>query len=61
MMIELPTRDHQYDPPTDSWITAVPLPYPYHLPVWVWKRLIGWRDKYGRKAELYFPLLKRYS
>lgn len=34
-----------------EWEPAVPLPYFPFFP-WLWKRLTGWRDSEGRKAEL---------
>lgn len=43
-----------------KWVKAKPVPFPYHLPVFLWKRMTFWRDEHGRKATLYFPLLKKY-
>jgi hypothetical protein len=37
-----------------EWVEAVPLPYYYGLFPWLWKRLTGWRDKYGRKAQAFW-------
>ena len=39
-----------------EWVEAVPLPYYYGLFPWLWKRLTGWRDQYGRKAQLFWEL-----
>ena len=41
----------QYNPETGRWEPVIPLPYYYGLLPWAWKRLTGWRDEYGRKAE----------
>ena len=30
---------------------TLPLPFSYGLIPWLWKRLTGWRDEYGRKAQ----------
>ena len=38
----------------DTWSEAIPLPYYYGLFPWLWKRLTGWRDEYGRKAHLFW-------
>ena len=35
-----------------TWSRAIPSPYYYGLFPWAWKRLTGWRDEYGRKAQL---------
>ncbi|NTG01868.1 hypothetical protein G6L30_17265 [Agrobacterium rhizogenes] len=40
---------------TGRWEPAIPLPY-YHGPLkWLWLRLTGYRDAYGRKAALMLP------
>lgn len=40
----------------EVYLCAIPEPYYYSLPVWIWKRLTRWRDAYGRKAQLFpFP------
>ena len=44
----------QYNAETGQWEEAIPLPYPYRFFPWLWKRLTGWRDPYGRKATLYW-------
>ncbi len=38
--------------PDGRIVPAVPLPFSYGLFPWLWKRLTGWRDQYGRKAHL---------
>jgi hypothetical protein len=35
-----------------EWVPAVPVAYPWPFHLWIWKRLTGWRDAYGRKAQL---------
>ena len=45
----------QYNEETGKWEEAIPLPYYYSLFPWMWKRLTGWRDAYGRKAQLFAP------
>ncbi len=37
--------------PQGRWEPAVPLPFYYGLLPWLWKRLTGWRDSYGRPAQ----------
>ena len=44
------------NPRTGQWEAATPCPY-YHRPLsWAWKRLTGWRDSHGRKAQLLTPI-----
>ena len=43
----------QQNPTTKKWEPATPEPYAYGLFSWTWKRPIGWRDAYGRKAKLF--------
>lgn len=38
-----------------EWEQAIPMQYSYRLLPWLWKRLTGWRDAYGRKADLWKP------
>ena len=40
---------------TGFWETAIPCPYYFSLLPWMWRRLTGWRDEYGRKAQLMLP------
>lgn len=42
----------------DIYVPAVPEPYYWGLFSWMWKRLTGWRDQYGRKAQLFW---ERYT
>ena len=42
-----------------EWVDAIPSPYPYRLPMWIWLRVTGWRDAYGRKAVLMTPIFDR--
>lgn len=37
-----------------QWPATFPTPEPFYygLVPWLWKRLTGWRDPYGRKAQL---------
>lgn len=44
----------QYDPETGEWKEAIPLPMYYGLLPWLFLLLIGWRDEYGRKAQLFW-------
>ena len=53
-------HEHYLDPGTDEWKEVIPLPYYYGLFPWLYRRLTGWRDNYGRKAQLCFPLLNKY-
>lgn len=46
---------YQQNPETGEWEPAIPLPYYYGLIFWLWKRVTGWRDEYGRKAHLFWP------
>ncbi len=39
-----------------NWYPAIPEPYYWGLLPFLWKRLTGWRDPYGRKAAFYNPL-----
>lgn len=43
----------QLNPETGLWERAVPMPFYWGLFPWIWKRMTGWRDEYGRKAQLY--------
>ena len=45
----------QFNTETGQWEEAIPAPYPWALLPWIWKRLTGWRDEYGRKAQLLNP------
>ena len=47
--------NQQYNPETGQWEEAIPEPYYWSLFPWLWKRLTGWRDAYGRKAQLLLP------
>lgn len=49
------SSEQQYNPQTGNWDPAIPLPYYYTFLPWAWKRLTGWRDAYGRKAQLFLP------
>ena len=40
--------------PDGEWYPAIPEPYPHGLFSFLWKRLTGWRDAYGRKAALFW-------
>ena len=44
-----------HNPDEDGWTEAIPEPFYYRPISWAWKRLTGWRDQYGRKAELLTP------
>lgn len=40
---------------TGRWEDAVPLPFSFGLLPWIWLRLTGYRDPFGRKAQLFLP------
>jgi hypothetical protein len=44
-----------FDPAKGYWEPAIPEPFSYGLFPWLWRRLTGWRDEYGRKADLFKP------
>lgn len=45
----------QLNTQTGQWELAVPEPYPHAFIPWLWRRLTGWRDAYGRRALLWKP------
>lgn len=45
----------KFNPQTKRWEPAVPEPYYFGFFPWVWRRLTGWRDGYGRRAALWKP------
>lgn len=51
MSISSPTR---YDPITGKITSLVPEPFYWGFFPWVWKRITGYRDNYGRKAQLFW-------
>lgn len=42
----------QFNPETGQWEPSIPEPFAWGFFAWAWKRITGWRDEYGRKAEL---------
>ena len=46
------TETEQFNPKTGRYEPAIPLPFYWGLFPWIWRRLIGYRDEYGRKAQL---------
>lgn len=42
---------------TGLWEPAIPEPFYWGLFPWIWKRLTGWRDEYGRRAYLFWEPL----
>lgn len=42
------------DPETGEWNEAIPEPYYYGFFPWLLKRATGYRDEYGRKAQLFW-------
>lgn len=44
-----------FNPDTGNWYPALPEPFYWGLVPWVWLRLKGYRDQYGRKAQLMLP------
>lgn len=45
----------QFNETTGLWEEAIPVRYPAPLLEWIWLRLTGWRDHWGRKPELMWP------
>lgn len=45
----------QFNTETRQWEDAVPEAFSYGLLPWLWLRLTGYRDAYGRKAQLLSP------
>ncbi|MDP1702621.1 MAG: hypothetical protein Q8L53_16915 [Aestuariivirga sp.] len=43
---------YQFNQQTGKFEPAVPEPFYWGLLPWIWKRLTGYRDQYGRKAQL---------
>lgn len=43
------------NPETGRWYPVIPEPFYWGLIPWIWKRLTGYRDAYGRKAQLIKP------
>lgn len=48
-------ENQQFNPATGRYEEAIPLPYYFGLLPWLWRRLTGYRDAYGRKAQLFLP------
>lgn len=44
-----------FDSKTGRWEEAIPSPFYHGLIPWLWLRLTGYRDAYGRKAQLFLP------
>ena len=51
MTIEISTQRQRSD---GTWQASIPEPYYWGLLSWMWKRLTGWRDSHGRKAQLFW-------
>lgn len=48
-------RTYGYDRCAGRYVQVLPLPY-CHTPLrWLWLRMTGYRDEYGRKARLLLP------
>ncbi len=45
-------RSHYWDDTAGQWVDATPEPFYWGLFPWIWLRLTGWRDEYGRKDQL---------
>ena len=43
-----------YNVKTGQWEPVLPEPYYYGLLSFLWKRVTGWTDEYGRKAQVKF-------
>jgi len=43
--------DNQVRNPDCTWSEVIPEPIHWGLLPWLWKRLTGWRDEYGRPAQ----------
>lgn len=37
--------------PNGQLVLALPEPFSWGLLPWLWRRLTGWRDQYGRSAQ----------
>jgi len=48
---ESKTKTEQLNPATGEWEETTPEPYYFGLVPFLWKRVIGWRDKQERKAQ----------
>lgn len=44
----------QFNSETGLWEPAIPEPFYWGLFPWLWKRMTGYRDEYGRKAQLFW-------
>jgi len=44
-----------WDDDLKMWVESIPEPYYWGLFPWIWKRLTGYRDSYGRKAQVMWP------
>lgn len=44
----------KFNPETGAWEQAIPEPYYHGFFVWIWLRMTGYRDEYGRKARLFW-------
>ena len=42
----------QFNEETKQWDEILPLPFYWGLLPFLWKRITGWKDQYGRKAYL---------
>lgn len=45
------TKTEAFNELTGKWETAMPESYYYGLLPFLWRRLTGYKDKYGRKAH----------
>jgi len=50
----MPDDVQRFNQITGKWESAIPEQYPHGLFAWLWLRLTGYRDRYGRKAKLYW-------
>ena len=48
---ESKTKTEKLNLETGEWEDVIPLPYYYGLASFLYKRVMGWRDKYNRKAQ----------
>lgn len=50
----------QFDTETGLWVEEIPLPYYHMLFPWAYRRMTGWRDSYGRKAQM-LPIIDQFE
>ncbi|NNH59462.1 hypothetical protein HLI01_22260 [Rhizobium laguerreae] len=54
-MTTVQTGTFAFNNQSGEWEPAIPCPYYHALLPWLWLRLTGYRDAYGRPAQLFLP------